>query len=682
MTATLAAFWPALCHTLPPAWDTAANRDALERMARRMAPIPRIALEGRLADVRPRIDVQQCIRRQGGEPEVLRDFVWTTGDGRSPLGRFCAAWADPATDVHAGVAEVFLEYDVDAGGGIEPKPSVFFALDHADPATPAAAQPALELLVAPPRWLSDQLRQCFAACPPNARVAYIGAMIGRPAQELRVNVKGLHLADLEPFLEAVGWPGSRPAVRRWAAWAYDRADRVTVCLDVGSTIQPQLGLECMLSLQPAVEPRWEALLGELTTDERCSATNAGAFLSLPGVLHPHETPVPWPAPWIVATLRAPIDCFSTTERRLSHVKCTILGEDVSFKGYWGAGHVWRRRDRRGHEVVDEQGEARWPQARRVPASATATDRAVAFLLSRQPNSGRWSDFLLPAGPSDEWVTAFVGACLLEVPVQAARAAALHGWEALLMRRRDEPGWGYNGLTPPDADSTAWAIRLATGLGRERHPRVAAARAFLERHVVPGGVATYAQRGPIRAYTRLPEEASFAGWQAPHGCVTAAAAPILGAPAIDNLRERQTAAGCWQGYWWWDDEYTTALAAEAVVSARETAADWAGTRLTQDGCVRDRDGAPSPWATAWCARILRLGETAAAQEACTRAMRWLLNTQEEDGGWRGSARLRVPMPAEVDAAEGSRHLDVVDHERLFTTAAVTAALGMVGAGDRA
>ncbi len=371
-------------------------------------------------------------------------------------------------------------------------------------------------------------------------------------------------------------------------------------------------------------------------------------LGLPGVLHPPEAHGEWPAAWIVASLAAPADHFSTTERRLSHVKLTLAGQQVLAKGYWGAGHVWRT-PRPSSEGADPASSDR--------SVAQTLCRAIDFLLAQQAHTGRWSDFLLPAGPSDEWVTAFVGACLLEAPAEKTRRAARRAWEALLRRRPDEPGWGYNRLTPADADSTAWALRLAAGLRVAEDGRVAAARAFLAGHVsAGGGITTYAERDPIRRYTRLPEDASFAGWQAPHACVTAAAAPLLGAVAIDYLGRQQGEAGNWQGYWWWDDEYTTALAAEALPATRATSARWAQTRLGESGAVHGLDGAPSAWATAWCLRVLGGGTTSGTNEAQARAVRWLLHAQHLDGSWPASARLRVPLPGQLDAAGQERTID--------------------------
>jgi hypothetical protein len=710
MSATLADFWPTLCPALPPLWDTPANRASLQEMAQQMAPIPRIGLECRLDTSVPRLDVQQCIVRDEGEPALLRDFICATqplaGDGAAAwarLQRFCTAWADPMTLLHQGIVEVFLEYDLARHPpGPQPHltPSLFFAVAEAG-TTPAAgeavAQAALALLLPTP-WppgLADNLARCFAHCPAGAYIGYIGAMLGRSTQALRVNIKGLRLDDLSPFLRIIGWPGSLTGVEPWAAWCYDRVDRVTLCLDVGAVISPRLALECILTLPPPAEPRWQELLAALSTAGLCTPDNAAAFLSLPGVLCPPQAQADWPAWWIAATLRVPADLFSTVECWLSHLKLTVLEQNAALTGYAGAGHVWRRAGPQGEGVVVEA-LRQLPRCmqERPPAPIVTPDarqalgqvlaRAVAFLLSQQAHTGRWRDFLLPPGPSDEWVTAFVASCMLETPEQTAHTAAWRAWQALLCRRRGTPGWGYNRLTPADADSTAWALRLAAGLGILQDERVAAARHFLAGHMLAdGSLTTYAAHDPMQPHTRLSEEGSLTGWHAAHACVTAAAAPFAGAPAWRVLAGQQAAAGHWQGYWWWDDEYTTALAAEALAASGDEALSpavaqavtWAHTRVSTAGAVHAGGWEASPWATAWCVRLLRLGTTPDDQAVCARAVQWLVQAQHNDGSWRASARLRMPMPGQIDAAGQEQCINGLDQHRVFTTAAVTAALSM-------
>jgi hypothetical protein len=100
----------------------------------------------------------------------------------------------------------------------------------------------------------------------------------------------------------------------------------------------------------------------------------------------------------------------------------------------------------------------------------------------------------------------------------------------------------------------------------------------------------------------------------------------------------------------------------------------------DGAVRDEQGTPSPWATAWCLRTLALSGDGDALKAGARAREWLVGAQGGDGSWPASARMRVPLPGQVDAPAEPIRLATVDQNRVFTTAAVVATLALdPGAG---
>src|ERR1700712_1786183 len=84
-------------------------RDALETAARVMAPIPRVAIECRLAADRAQVDIQQQLRRHTGDARLLsRHLVGFEGVGETParLSRFCDAWGAADTAL-AGIDEVF-----------------------------------------------------------------------------------------------------------------------------------------------------------------------------------------------------------------------------------------------------------------------------------------------------------------------------------------------------------------------------------------------------------------------------------------------------------------------------------------------------------------------------------------------------------------------------------------------
>jgi cytochrome P450 len=209
------------------------------------------------------------------------------------------------------------------------------------------------------------------------------------------------------------------------------------------------------------------------------------------------------------------------------------------------------------------------------------------------------------------------------------------------------------------------------------------------------VTTYRSDGPIRRYTGLAGAASFAGWCAPHVCVTAAAASLEGLPqrarSLDFLRRAQRGEGTWHGYWWSGPEYVTALAVAALSRTADPRDEDRVRRAVVAMHARlDVFGAAtspllpagSPFATASVLWALNAYESrSVASERIERAVGWLLAVQDEDGGWPASALMRIPPPGCEDpdaygpwATEGGGGGSlVIDQNRLYTTATVVTAL---------
>jgi hypothetical protein len=190
----------------------------------------------------------------------------------------------------------------------------------------------------------------------------------------------------------------------------------------------------------------------------------------------------------------------------------------------------------------------------------AARAAIHYLLTQQNRDGHWKEYSLPVGKSDAWVTGYVGFALaraaklgpslnsgLDTYLAAFRAS---NW--LRGSRTYKSGWGYNSHTGPDADSTAWVLRLLLCLG------IPADRGdvefLLSRLCAEGGFATY--DGP--GY-----------WGAAHPDVTPAV--FLGLPlevrstieqrVVDYLHSVRAPDGTWPSYWWRTCHYATYLNVE-------------------------------------------------------------------------------------------------------------------------
>ncbi|MEO7178091.1 MAG: prenyltransferase/squalene oxidase repeat-containing protein, partial [Allosphingosinicella sp.] len=235
-------------------------------------------------------------------------------------------------------------------------------------------------------------------------------------------------------------------------------------------------------------------------------------------------------------------------------------------------------------------------------------------------------------------------------------------QALLGRQRAEGGWGYNRVSPADADSTAWALKFLRSAGY-RGAGVDRADAFLRSHLLPGGaVSTYAAATRI-SFGEVDGPRDDSGWRGAHSCVAANAAGLTGEPVAGFLRSSQAADGAWTAYWWRNDVFATALAAEALAAgeARARAVAWAAQRAQSPSAAFD---------LAWLIRILALGDSTERGKARTLASA-LAAGQRQDGGWDSSAEMLFPDPAEASRRPGMAI--VVDDRRLFTTASALLAL---------
>ncbi|WP_017718223.1 hypothetical protein [Kamptonema formosum] len=340
---------PALQHLIAPAAVL-----ELKKLAANLAPILRGGFECRLAANTPQVDLQQCVVPDESELTLLREHIAavTGAGGVSPhpgwsqLQDFLAQWCEPLSPLHNSIPEIWLEFDINSPSVILPVPAIFFGLPQdVSPAVepyPIAAK-ALDLLLGELGWCAwrDNLYRCFAACPDGVFVSHIGVMLSRKAPALRVNVKRLLPDSLVPYLQQIGWEGETDEVGSLMEQLLAFADRITVCLDVGERIYPQIGLECILLKQPQSEPRWTAFLKYLVDGGLCAPAKAEALLNWPGQTNPAGAPAPWPGELIAASLLQPPNCFSVFERRLSHIKIVWQPQRrLEAKAYLWFQHQW------------------------------------------------------------------------------------------------------------------------------------------------------------------------------------------------------------------------------------------------------------------------------------------------------------------------------------------------------
>lgn len=633
-------FWS----VLPPSLVTPKAMEKLQAAAKFFPPVPRIGIESRLGQ-EDQVDLQQCLLR--GTDDLLQIQTWLqTQESHDRLdwqefSHFLNEWCTKGSFFNVHIPEIFLELDL-LPGNIR-TPLVFLAINTK--IKPTDLEEIVERLIGH-RHLG--LAKCIAALPAGAGIHFLGIPFSRNKHAIRINVKGLKHSEVLPTLLYLGWDASAIQEDIWQA--FQHTDRVRVCLDLDENLLPNLGLECFWDDQPYLDNRWRYFLDFAQKQGLCLPDKAEAVLSWDESYFPKKG-APWPAPFWLASLKRKEHEFSHLKTKVSHLKLS-LGKERSLKAYLGYGHLW------------DQETSTLPEEVPCPAvnCTSAIERGLAFLLRMQKPSGAWVDFRLPAGQSDEWVTAYVAYYLSFFPTTA------EGLEnaAEFLKRRFSPakGWGHNLRNVRDGDSSIWVSLFLNKI--HQAPNLT----FLERYKASeGGVFTYVDTdAEMQAMTGLPPDASFTGWKSEHPCVTAAYALAGDPKAKKYLIKKQHSEGYVPAYWWSTPAYSTALAVEAVDSTEidfhARAAAWAELQLAP--------AAKNPFQLALLLRILhKSGKNLHLIREISAKLRAL---QQADGSFEGTAGLRIPKPKQQEISVSDPIYQ--DQNRIFTTATVLYALHLV------
>ncbi|MBC9909733.1 hypothetical protein [Chitinophaga varians] len=657
------------CDTLPRQLVSPAQQVLLKKAADFLPPIIRFGLECRLNND-DQVDLQLCIRR---EDDLNAIYNWLrrrlTGDEEHEmLLRFLKSWADPSSACYQHIAEIFLELDV-LPSGIK-TPLLFFELNAG--LTPSQTRDfcfsLLKDTLGDNKAYFSALEIIFSACSAPAHVGYLGILFSRDTEVLRVNIKKLSFAAVSNFLQQIGYAWTGPALDQWISLIYNYADRVTLCIDIGKNVHPQIGFECFWNEAPHTETYWRAFIEKLPVHQDLCQQKIEAILSWDRDIFPGQIDS-WPEHLWIASLSKPQHEFTFLKKWISHVKVSYHPDKtVALKAYLGYESRWKAFKKEDNQADAQHGQATTPDIQQV------LNKGIDYLLSSQLQSGWWKDFHLVPGSSDEWVTAYVACHLAHLKSPKVSTALEKAWRILQTRYREQEGWGYNMLTPADADSTVWTWLFVNAAGFSKE--FPAPLADMMQHYVAedGGISTYS---PFAAVGSKSAE-SFHGWQIPHCCVTAAYALAGYQHAIDYLLKQQQSTGYWYSYWWDGYEYVTALSVEAL-SAKdanlykgtiEKAVKWAVDQAQRELA----NAVPSAFKTALLLRILLCSPQQAGHHNLLQRMAdYLLMAQQSSGYWNPSAELRSPHPHDTAHEKGEKVIIVKDEKKNFATITILNAL---------
>jgi len=329
----------------------------------------------------------------------------------------------------------------------------------------------------------------------------------------------------------------------------------------------------------------------------------------------------------------------------------------------------------------------------------ALSHASEFLVAGFERERHWSDFLTNVGESTDWVTGYVGYCISKHgPADPVLTKAVN---AIKQDRFPHGGWGYSRWVCVDADSTAACLRFLHNAGIEKENLLKDLNALCQHQKSDGGFSTYASPTEIRHVIKASQDNQLEGWCSSHLCVTAAALQVLlelgqtvegreVRSAIDFILSRQHPEGYWESYWWDGRIYGTANSIMALIQADKThfiepiekAIHWLLDVQQQDGGWNNGiESESKPFHTGLALQALIDFDAGALHVPIEKGMQWLLSNQLTDGTWMSYPILRVPEPDCLRPWEKTdwrrspvgTGILVEDHNRLFTTGTVLAAL---------
>lgn len=658
--------------SLPSSLVSPAQLKLLKQAADFFPPLIRFGLECRLNN-QEQVDLQLCIRRDEDDLPAISGWFQNKLRGDQEFERitdFLSRWADKSSAYHENISEVFLELDV-LPSGIK-APLLFLELQRGltDAGMKAFCLPMLAETLGGTASFFKCFETILKACPAPAFIAYLGIQFSRDVKVLRINIKRLPVTAVAPFLERIGYAWTGPALNHWIAATFNYADQVTLCIDVAENVLPGIGLECFWKGQPRKEAYWQFFIDNLNTHQPFHKEKIAEVLNWNKEIFPGHINN-WPEHLWIASLSRPENEFTFLKKWISHLKLSYHPEkDITLKAYLGYEHLWKMKE----TSALRNGKKERATIKVIIDIEQAISRGIDYLLGSQQQSGWWKDFYLSPGSSDEWITAYVAFHLARMQCPKTMESLESAWNILKTRYRKNEGWGYNALTPADADSTIWTWLFATVAkftDEFPEPGFDLMKTYLAED---GGIITYSLNGPIGKNAREMGRQQFNGWQIPHNCVTAAYALTGAQNAIDFLIAHQHVNGYWYSYWWAGPEYATALSVEALFmkdadkykEAIAAAVKWALGEAKKELA----DAAPNDFKIGLLLKTILCSPLNKDQRMLAQSMvDYLLDTQQPLGYWNPSAEMRFPVPSDTAHEKGEKVLVVKDDRKNFATVTI-------------
>jgi hypothetical protein len=294
-------------------------------------------------DDRPAADFSVAVMASRGDHAAL-SRLGSTDSATPPLDnpdwrrihQFALSWVDASSLLSRTVEEAWLEFDVgltpDAPGNT---PSVFFSIGYESPQESAlrrrlsreyvrVAKEGLDILEGGqtyPATLSI-LAESFHILPAFARIHFVGAMISRNTESIRVLASGMSLEDMVQYIQRLGFRGS---VGHLALIGdiLELTNHMWLAADLEATgVSPRIGFEfyCSSSTRSAHNREWASLLDFFVEKGICADHKRNSLLGAADMSNRELDQLAWPDSFRkVSKILGPAG-FDRIEFRIHHIK--------------------------------------------------------------------------------------------------------------------------------------------------------------------------------------------------------------------------------------------------------------------------------------------------------------------------------------------------------------------------
>ncbi len=302
----------------------------LRQLARRLPPTCLTALEARLEDGSPQVDLSVRLTE--------RDQALWLAEMLAPsqMASFLAEWEDLRDPEGNPLPAVWLEFD------LEPREQPGFP-------SPVPCVKIPEEFPVDSRWLADSVLpaihfrpltaeqrrlvlHCCSELPPGTKLFYAFSLRPRGGQAIRLELYGI---EPETMVEYLGKVADPELARRIGSLVplVEGCDRYHLSFDIEETVLPRIGIECSFRKLPHREPGWQSLFTRLARRGLCTPDKQSAVFAWPGYESRRDCPGLWPAE----------ETRGHCIRSLSHVKIVSLPDkEPRAKAYLLFGHRIRK----------------------------------------------------------------------------------------------------------------------------------------------------------------------------------------------------------------------------------------------------------------------------------------------------------------------------------------------------